>query len=431
MVNLGIGINEALLILTVLSVVLFVLGVSIALVFGVWAVGFSFFVPIFPFSNMPLVAFQQLNTFAFVAIPIFIVVGSLINEVGMASRIIDFSHSVSGWLPGSTGNTAVYTAGVFSAITGSNAATTASVGEALYDDLVDEGYKPTFAAATIASGGTLGIIIPPSVLFILYGITFGVSVSQLFLAGTIPGIMMMLGLSATTSYYAYKHDFGTRGYSFSVVNIARKLWGAKNALITIALLIGGIFSGLFTPSESAAVAFGYILLVGITGGTLRDLRRLAPPFLSSIEVMGMILPIFVGSVMIQQALSYFELQTIIADMILALGHPALVYLGMIVVMLISGSILDSVPNMILTAPLLAPAAFSLGIDPLMWGVIFMISDAIGFITPPYGLNLYIISGMTDLEYMDVAISTLPYLFALSAIWILFFVFPGLNVLAPT
>jgi len=421
---------QVLLLLTTVSVALFLLGVSIALVFGVWAVGFSFFVPIFPFSNMAIVSYTHLAVFPFVAIPIFIVVGSLINKVGMASHIIDFSRSVGGWLPGSTGNTAVYTAGVFSAITGSNAATTASVGEALHDDLVEEGYSPAFSAATIASGGTLGIIIPPSVLFILYGITFNVSVSDLFLAGALPGIMMMLALSATVSYYAYRNDYGVDEYTFSVRNIVTNTWQARNAIITIALLIGGIFSGIFTPSESAAVAFTYILLTGVFSGTVSDVGDLAPSFLSSIMVMGMIVPIFVASVMIQQSLSYFSMQTVISDLLMQLGNPVLIFVGMAVVMLISGSILDSVPNMILTAPLLAPAAFSLGIDPLMWGVIFMISDAIGFITPPYGLNLYIISGLTGIDYMDVARAALPYMVALSLVWLLFFSHPELNVLAP-
>jgi C4-dicarboxylate transporter DctM subunit len=429
MIELTIG--QVMILLTLLSAILFVMGVSIALVFGIWAVGFTYFSPTFPFVNMSLVAFNELNTFPFVAIPIFIVVGSLINRVGMATRIIDFTRSIGGWLPGSTGNTCIYTAGVFSAITGSNAATTASVGEALYDDLVDEGYDEDFAAATIASGGTLGIIIPPSVLFIIYGITFGVSVSQLFIVGTIPGILMMLSLSATASIIAYRRGYGTTEYSLSLRNILRTAWGARNAFITIGLLIGGIFLGIFTPSESAAVAFTYILAVGAFSSSIKNIRELVEPFLTSIQVMGMIIPIFVASVMIQQGLSFFSLQTIVADIIMSLGHPALIFVAMIIVMLISGSILDSVPNMILTAPLLAPAAFALGLDPLTWAVVFMISDAIGFITPPYGLNLYIISGMVDLDYMDVAIAALPYLVALCIVWITFFAFPELNFLAPS
>lgn len=429
MAPLPLSTGETLILLTLLSLFLFLIGAQLVLVFGAWALGFTLIHPILPPVNLSIASYEQLNSFPFVAVPIFIIVGNYLNEFGISRNIIDFSRSIGGWLPGSSGNTAVYTAGVFSAITGSNAATTAAIGEGMLDELEEEGYDRRFAAATIASGGTLGIIIPPSVLFILYGIRFNVSVPDLFIAGLIPGIFMMLGLSGVCSYIAYTRDYGTVEYKFSVREVIRTSWRAKGALGAIVLLLGGIWSGLFTPSEAGAAALGYILLIGLTSGMF-TYGRVYRPIRSTVNFTGVIMPIFITSAGIQQALSILGLQTIIAEWILTLQVPLLMIFAMVIVMLISGSILGSVPNMILTAPLLAPVAFELGLDPIMWAVVFMISDSIGFITPPYGINLFVISSVGELDYIEVAYRALPYLLVLIAVWLVFFLFPGLNILAP-
>jgi C4-dicarboxylate transporter DctM subunit len=416
--------------LTVISFVLFALGIPVLLLFGVWSLGFTLITPAFPFTNIPLAAFEQLQSFPLVAIPLFIGVGALINASGMSSDIIGFSRAAGGWLPGSTANTAVYTAGIFSAITGSNTATTASVGEALYDDLEEEGYDKEFAAATIAAGGTIGVIIPPSVMFILYGVTFNVSVPDLFLAGVIPGLLLMFGLSAVATYVSWKNDYGTAEQEFSITNIAKQFWVSKDAFIAIAVLLGGIYAGFFTPSESAVAAIVYISLASITNEDA-DFREIVDSLFTAARLSAMIVPILVTSIMVQQNLSYIGLRQIVGNAIIGLGNPWLIGAAMFFILFLSGMTLASVPNMVLVAPLLAPAAFHLGLSPLMWGVIFLINDAIGFITPPYGLNLYIISSITGIDYVSVATSALPYLLVEYSIWIAFFVFPWLNFLAPT
>jgi len=419
---------DPLLLLTLGAIVLFVLGIPILLVFGAWTVGFTYFVDIFQFLNLPLVAYNQLNSYPLVAVPLFIVIGTLVSEFEISDDIIAFARSLIGWLPGSTANTSLLMAGIFAAITGSNSATTAAVGEALYDDLEEEEYDETFAAATIASGGTLGIIIPPSILFILYGALFNVSITDLFLAGIIPGVLMLVGLTMVSTVQSYRHGYGRERTAFSPVDVLRQGWRAKYALAAIAILLGGIYSGVFTPTESAAVATGYILLIGLVTSRFTEFDQLLRAMTTAVTIQGIIIPIYVASVMIQQNLSFLELQEVIADAIASLGSPWLIGAAMVIVMLLSGSFLASVPNMILVAPLLAPIAALLGLSPVMWGVVFMMSDAIGFITPPYGLNLYIISSLTDIDYIRVALAAVPYLAVLILIWLAFFIFPGLNVL---
>lgn len=418
-----------LVLLTLLGALLFTIGVRVVLVFGAWALGFVLFVPAFPAADFPITAYESLNTFPWVAVPVFVMVGSLINEFGISEDVIDFAGTVAGRLPGTIGNTVVYTAGIFSAITGSNTATTAAVGDALYDDMNEEGYEPVFSAATIAAGGTLGSIIPPSILLILYGVLFNQPVATLFLAGVVPGITMMLGISAYCSYTAYRNGYGTDAGDLSVGRVLETTWAAKHAFATVALLVGGILVGLFTPSEAAAAAFGYIVLVGLVTDRFTGLTQVFSSLRTGVALTGILVPLYVTAIMVQRSLSFTGLQGVVADTIGSLPETWMILLAMVIVMLIAGSVLASLPNLILTAPLLAPVATeTLGLDPILWGIIFLMSDAIGFITPPYGLNLFVISSITGEEYVEVAYAALPYLLILVAIWLAFFLFPGLNFL---
>lgn len=421
-----------LLALTLLCAVLFVLGIPILLVFGVWVVGFHLMIPEFAMTNMAIEAHSELQNFAYVAIPLFILVGDLIHEGDIAEDLIGFSRETIGWLPGSTGNTALSVSAIFSAITGSNTATTAAVGKALHPPMVDEGYDDTYAAATVAAGGTVGAIIPPSILLIIYGVLFGVPITDLFLAGIVPGLAMVGGMVAVNTYLSSRTDYGVSSYDFefSLTDVATSAWAAKLGLGTIVILLGGIFMGYFTPSEASAVAVVYILLTGVLAQRIDSVDQVVRACFTSLLLIGVIMPVTVFAVLVQQNLSFLGLQTIVADAILRLGSDWLVILVMMAIMLITGSMLSSVPNIVLTAPFLTPAAMELGLDPVTWGILFMMSDAIGFITPPYGLNLYVISGLTDIDYVKVAYAALPHLLVLIAIWAAFFIFPWLNVLAP-
>lgn len=414
-----------LVLLTLLSVGLFVTGLSIVLVFAVWVIGFSLLNPVLPLTNLSIGAYDQLDTFPFIAVPLFIAVGTLLNRGGIARKLIEFFRSFMGRVPGGSANVTVYTAGTISAITGSNAATTAAVGEAMHDVLVEEDYDPHFSAATIAAGGILGVIIPPSVLFIIYGITFNVPVVDLFKAGMLPGLLMVVGLSVTASVISRRQGYGATRAVGSSGEILRKLWGAKSGFGAIIVLLGGIYAGVFTPTESSIAGLVYLIASALLSRELTDPRVVFESIYRAGLLTALIAPLLVTSIAIQQALTFLGLQEVVSAAILTLQGRWAIILAIMAVVLFAGMILDSLPNMILTAPLLAPAALGdpVGLTPLMWGVIFMIGDAIGFITPPYGLNLYIISGITELDYLEVAREVVPYLGVLILIWLLFFAFP--------
>jgi C4-dicarboxylate transporter DctM subunit len=415
---LAVSPTEFLIGLTVLTVIAFVLGIPIYLVFGLWALGYHVGFDSFPLINLSQNHYGVLQSFSFTAIPLFILVGDLIREAGIAENLVEFTREFIGWIPGVTGNTAIGTAGIFSAITGSNAATTASVGSSLYSPLCEEGYENDYAAATIASGGVLGAIIPPSILLIIYGAAFGVSIVDLFLAGVIPGLAMLGVLLAINTVIAYRNDYGiTEEFGIDLRQLLIKSWHAKVGLGTIVLLLGGIFLGIFTPSESAAVAVVYILVAAIGSRQITSIDAVVRACYSSILLIGIILPMVVTSILIQQSLSDLGLQQAISDAIISLGHPVLIILVMTVIMLLAGSVLDATPNLLLTAPMLAGAAASLGWSPVAWGIIFMMGASIGFITPPYGLNLYIISGIADINYIKVAKAAKWHWSGLVVVWL--------------
>lgn len=409
---------EVLLLVTLLCVILFLIGIPIYITFGIWALAYHLVSPSFPLSNLAQEHYSVLQTFSFTAIPLFILVGDLIYEAGIAEEVIDFTKETIGWWPGSTGNTAIGTAGVFSAITGSNAATTASVGNALYPEMQKEGYDDTYAAGTIAAGGVLGAIIPPSILLIIYGVTFGVSITELFKAGVAPGIAMLIVLLGVNTYKSKRNSYGSqRGFDIDLVAVLKTAWQAKVGVGTIVILLGGIFAGIFTPTESAAVAVVYVIVASVVTGRITSIEAIMRASFSSLILIGIIIPMVVTSILIQQSMSNIGLQTIISNAIISLQSDLLILVSIVAIIWIAGTVLDATPNLLLTAPMLAPAAFELGWGPIVWGIIFMMGDSIGFITPPYGLNLYVISGITEIDYIRIARAVIPHLLGLVAVWI--------------
>jgi C4-dicarboxylate transporter DctM subunit len=418
MILTALSVGEILILATVLCVVLFAIGIPIYLVFGFWGLVYHATSESFPISNIALEHYDVLQTFPFTAIPLFILVGDLIYESGIAEEVVAFTKETIGWWPGSTGNTAIGTASIFSAITGSNAATTASVGNALYPQMDDEGYENTYAAGTIAAGGVLGAIIPPSILLIIYGVTFGVSIVDLFKAGIAPGIGMLIVLIGINTYYSKKNSYGSQtNLGINPLEVVKAGWRAKIGIGTIVILLGGIFLGIFTPTESAAVAVIYILALAVGTGRISSFEQVLRASFSSLLLLGVIIPMVVTSVLIQQSMSNLGLQATISDAVMGLQNELLILFAVLAIIWITGTVMDATPNLLLTAPMLAPAAADIGWGPIIWGMIFMMGDSVGFITPPYGLNLYIISGIAEIDYIRVARAVVPYLLGLVGVWI--------------
>ena len=404
---------------------LFLLGVPIFLVIGLWVVGTSLVID-FTLANIGVTLFQGLSFFGLLALPLFILTGDLINAAGIAKRLSDFAYSVLGWLRGGMGMSTLGACGLFAAISGSNAGTTATIGSIMHPEMKKNGYDERFSAATAACGGTVGIIIPPSIIFIVYGFMMNLSISDLFIAGMIPGAMMVLGMMVACHLVARRNGWGTL-IPFKVKESAVFARKAYLGFATIAVVLYGIYSGKFSPTEAAAITVGFTLIAGLLITREISIFKLPAIMLRSGQIAGMLAPLIAISVVMQQLLSVLGAGQILEDLLNNLGNYYAILGACMVMILLAGMILESLPVTIILAPILAPIAQSAGVDPIHFSVIFLVGAAIGFVTPPFGLNLYVASSITGIPYLKLVRYVIPYFIALIVAWLAIALLPPLSM----
>jgi C4-dicarboxylate transporter DctM subunit len=416
--------------LTLISAVaalLFALGTPIVLLMALWVAATSYWVVDFPLANMGVSALDSLKSFAFLAVPLFISTGDFLTAGGLSQRLVGLSKSLVAFLPGRTAATAILASGMFAAVSGSNAATAATMGQLLGPELKKAGIKPGLAGAIIASGGTLGVVIPPSTIFIIYGITMGVSPVELNLGGLLPGLVMMLLLMAFCIWLTRRYEAAEEFVPATLLkNVGREAVGASLGLIAVALLFSGLYLGWFSSTEAAGVATLYCLLVGMFVTRKINWRNVPSILQASAAITGIIGPLVAFSLQFQQILSVLEIQGAIQDFLtgLAQNHgPALTVVAMMAIVLAVGCITESVAVVLILAPILGPVAVSIGMNPVHWGVAFVIGTSIGFITPPYGLNLFVTSAVMGVPYGELVRRILVFLIPLLIAWALVVAFP--------
>lgn len=410
---------------TFLVVGLFLIGVPIFLVIGLWVVGVSIIID-FSLANIGVTLFQGLRFFGLLALPLFILTGDLINAAGIAKRLSDFAYSVLGWMRGGMGMAALGACGMFAAISGSNAGTTATIGSIMHPEMVKNGYDERFAAATAASGGTVGIIIPPSIIFIVYGFMMNLSISELFIAGMVPGALMVLVMMLACNWVARRNRWGTL-IPFRLGDSLRHAGKAYLGFATIGVVLYGIYSGLFSPTEAAAVTVGFTLIAGLLITREIKFRNLPAILLRSGQIAGMLAPLIAISVVMQQLLSVLGVGQVLNDLLLGIGNYYAVLAICMAIILVAGMVLESLPVTIILAPILAPIAQSVGVDPVHFAVIFLVGAAIGFITPPFGLNLYVASSITGIPYLRLVKYVIPYFAVLMLCWLSIALWPALSM----
>jgi C4-dicarboxylate transporter DctM subunit len=408
---------------TIAAALLFVGGSPILLIMSMWVLC-AHLIYDFPLANIGSIMFEGLNSYALLAAPLFILTGDLIAGGGIARRMTEFTLATLGWLRGGLGMASIMACGMFAAISGSNSATTASMGGIMFPAMVKERYEPRFAAATAAAGGTVGIIIPPSILFIIYGYIVNVPISELFLAGIVPGILMVIGMMVACHIMARRGKFGNI-VPFSIKEVARRTPGVSIALVAVVIALWGIYTGVFSPTEASAVTVAYCLFAGLFITRELKLRNLPALVFRSGMIVGIVMPLVAISIAMQQMFAVIGIGKIISDLLIGLGPASTLIISMAIVF-VAGTLFESVPITILLGPILAPAAAKVGIDPFHFAVVFEVGAAIGFITPPFGLNLYVASSVTGISYLGIARAVIPYLVALILVWIVIAWIPQLS-----
>ena len=406
--------------ITALLVVLFILGVPIFVGLAVWCILISQVVNL-SLANIGIALYEGLNFFGLLAMPLFILTGDLINVSGIAVKLTRFAHSCFCWIRGGQAIAALGACGIFAAISGSNAATTATIGTIMYPEMVKDGYDRKFAAATIAAGGTVGIIIPPSILFITYGFLVNIPASDLFIGGIFPGILMVLVMQLVCFIFASKNRWGSLA-PFNGKGAGKAAREAYLGFAAIFVIMFGIYTGAFSPTESAAMCVAFCLGAGIFITKEISLKTIPSVFFSSGKLVGTLAPLVAISSAVQQCISAMGVDIWLQENFLQMGYTGVLTVSMVIIF-VSGMFLESVPIITILAPILAPIAHAAGIHPVHFAVIVLVGTTIGFITPPFGLNIFVACSVTDLPFRQVIRYLWPYVIGLSAVWILCAIFP--------
>ncbi|MEO9819639.1 MAG: TRAP transporter large permease [Paracoccaceae bacterium] len=420
---------------------LFMMGTPVLLIIFYWVVGCSFVLDL----TLDNTGAEMLNVFkdgfALMAMPLFILTGDLINKSGIAKRLSDFAYACLGWLRGGLAMASLGACGLFAAISGSNSATTATIGSMLHPEMVKGGYDERFSAATAAAGGTVGIIIPPSIIFIVYGFLMNLPISDLFIAGIIPGSLMVLAMMLACFIICTINGWGHL-IKLSFSRVFKTAIGAWLGFFAIGLVLWGIYTGKFSPTEAAGVTVGFCIIIGLISFPLNKImgmdvdtpvqdKSVSSMFVvegfrfpdipsivvRSAQISGILAPLIAVSVVMQQILSLLGAQEVIGNFVTSMGGYYPVLFTSMAMVFVAGMILESLPVTIILAPILAPIAASVGVDPIHFSVIFLVGASIGFITPPYGLNLYVASGVTGVPYFRLLRYSTMYLASLLTIWI--------------
>ena len=361
--------------------------------------------------------FASCDSFSLIAVPFFLFAGDLLAGGKISKVLVEFCESLLGMIKGGLSVVSVLAGMFFAAISGSGAATTAAVGATLVPELKKRGYHEDSAAALVAAAGTIGVVIPPSVPMVLYAVIAEESVNRLFQAGFLPGFIMGGILIAIALFQAHKHNY-PKGAAFSLRNVGRTFVKAIPGILMPCIILGGIFSGYFTPSEAAAVAVVYALIVSKFVYHDLSMKKLYSIMLGSAKTSAVIMIIIACSGPFGWALANWKIPETISAAVLSVSSNKYIILLLIsIIILIAGVFMETSSAIILLTPVFLPLIRALGISTLHFGILFVVGIAIGMITPPVAINLFVASGITNLPLTKISKAVIPYLLGLIAVFL--------------
>lgn len=393
-------------------VVLILLGVPIWVVLGLGTTILLSTTDVLPLTLVGETLFSGIDSFSLIAVPLFILTGDIIVTSKLSEKLMDLAEAMMGWLRSALGTSTVLGCGFFACISGSDAADAAALGRITIPHLERKGYPRSYAAALVASGATTGILIPPSISYIIIGLTLGISASTLFLAALVPGVLVLATIILTNVVVNRVRGYERSRDKFSGQRLKTAFIGARYALLVPFIILGGIYSGIFTPTESASIAALTAITIGLMTGKLRlsDFPRMME---RSAEVNGVIGPIIAIALLFAQALSVLGVPNILVESIQAFTtSTTVIILLMMVSFFIAGCIMETTPNILILAPLFLPIANNIGMDPIHFCIFMVTALGIGFITPPLGLNLFVVSGLTGEPVTRIARRAIPFVVAM-------------------
>ncbi len=410
--------------------VLFLLiGVPIAFSLGLATVGTVMGAGTLPIDYLAQIAFTSIDSFPILAIPFFIAAGAFMGAGGLSKRLLAVGDELVGALPGGMALATIVTCMFFASISGSGPATVAAVGAITIPAMIARGYDKYFSAAVVAAAGAIGVIIPPSNPFVVYGIAAEASIGKLFIAGIVPGMLMGLALMAVAFIVSKKKGWKGEERVRTAGSMLRALWSAKWALLVPVIVLGGIYGGLMTPTESAAVAALYGLLAGMFIHREMNLKSLWDATLESTATSSIIILLIAMASIFGNIMTIERIPEIIAETILSVTSEKIIILLLINVFLLGvGLFMEALAAIVILTPILLPLVTAVGVDPIHFGIIMVVNLAIGFITPPVGVNLFVASSIARVPIGLVAHAALPFLFVMLVMLMLITYIPTLSLM---
>lgn len=395
--------------------ILLLIAIPVSISLGITAVLPSVLDPSFTVGAKYLIRamFGGLDSFPLLAVPMFVLSGILMAKGGISKRLFDVFAYFLGKLPAGMPAAVIVTCLFYGAISGSGPATVAAVGSMTIPILVNLGYDKVFAASIVAVAGGLGVIIPPSIPFIMYGMASGASVSDLFLAGVIPGLLIALLLIGYAVFYCKKNGEDREKINEEVdalhaKGLLRVLKESFFALLSPVIILGCIYTGVASPTEAAVISVFYALLISIFVYKSISFKQIPEILVESLRTFAPILFILAASTAFSRVLTLLHVPQIVSEAIITNFHsPVTILLVINIFLLIVGMVMDTTPAILILTPILLPIIQAIGMDPIQFGVIMVVNLAIGFVTPPIGVNLFVASSLTDIELMKISKKALP------------------------
>jgi len=405
-------------------------GMPISISLGLTVLTYLFTMTTVPIESVALKLFTGIEKFEIMAIPFFILAGNFLTHGGVARRMIAFASSLVGHWAGGLGLAGVMACALFAAVSGSSPATVVAIGSIILPAMIKQGFPARFGAGVITTSGALGILIPPSIVMVMYAVATNTSVGALFIAGIVPGLVLATFLGATTWWLARKNNYPRQPKATWLQRWAtfrESIWG----LLLVIVVIGGIYTGVFTPTEAAAMSAVYAFFVAVFVYKDMTIKKVPKILLDSANMSAMLLYIITNAVMFSYLMTSEQIPQELAAWMLDKGLGIVAFLLFVnIVLLLAGNVMEPSSIVLIMAPILFPVAMKLGIDPIHFGIMMVVNMEVGMCHPPVGLNLYVASGITKMGITELTIAVWPWLLTMLVFLVVVTYWPALTLFLP-